>query len=148
MGMKIYTNYLVKGHSDFKVKCLTFGLYTQVSDSGPLGPLVMWWARHCQASYPVHGQVVFNTKYKSGADKSIARTPGTSSKLSRVSTISSLTPGSTSKRNFQKFGEIYSRVYKRTAAPIFAYVIIMIFSPLASQFANCNPPVNLATFVY
>ena len=31
---------LVKGHSDFKVKCLTFGLYTQVSDSGPLGPLV------------------------------------------------------------------------------------------------------------
>ena len=31
---------LVKGHSDFKVKCLTFGLYTQVRDSGPLGPLV------------------------------------------------------------------------------------------------------------
>ena len=30
----------VKGHSDFKVKCLTFGLYTQVSDSGPQGPLV------------------------------------------------------------------------------------------------------------
>ena len=26
---------LVKGHSDFKLKCLTFGLYTQVSDSGP-----------------------------------------------------------------------------------------------------------------
>ena len=39
--MKIYTNDLVKGHSDFKVKCLTFGLYTQVSDSGPLGPLVI-----------------------------------------------------------------------------------------------------------
>ena len=38
--MKIYTNDLVKGHSDVKVKCLTFGLYTQVSDSGPLGPLV------------------------------------------------------------------------------------------------------------
>ena len=38
--MKIYTNDLVKGHSDFKVKCLTFGLYNQVSDSGPLGPLV------------------------------------------------------------------------------------------------------------
>ena len=38
--MKIYTNDLVKGHSDFKVKCLTFGLYTQVSNSGPLGPLV------------------------------------------------------------------------------------------------------------
>ena len=31
---------LVKGHSDFKVKWLNFGLYTQVSDSGPLGPLV------------------------------------------------------------------------------------------------------------
>ena len=31
---------LVKGHSDFKVKCLTFGLYTQVSNSGPHGPLV------------------------------------------------------------------------------------------------------------
>ena len=30
----------IKGHSDFKVKCLTFGLYTQVSDSGPQGPLV------------------------------------------------------------------------------------------------------------
>ena len=33
---------LVKGHSDFKVKCLTFGLYTQVSDSGPQGPLVSY----------------------------------------------------------------------------------------------------------
>ena len=32
---------LVKGHSDFKVKCLNLGLYSQVSDSGPLGPLVM-----------------------------------------------------------------------------------------------------------
>ena len=31
---------LFKGHSDFKVKCLTFGLYSQVSDLGPLGPLV------------------------------------------------------------------------------------------------------------
>ena len=40
--MKIHTNDLVKGHSDFKVKCLTFGLYTQVSDSGPLGPLVIF----------------------------------------------------------------------------------------------------------
>ena len=39
--MKIYINDLVKGHSDVKVKCLTFGLYTQVSDSGPLGPLVL-----------------------------------------------------------------------------------------------------------
>ena len=33
---------LVKGHSDFKVKCLTFGLYTQVSHSGPHGPLVLF----------------------------------------------------------------------------------------------------------
>ena len=32
---------LVKGHSDFKVKCLSFGLYTQVSDSGPPGLLVI-----------------------------------------------------------------------------------------------------------
>ena len=32
---------LVKGHSDFKVKCLTFGLYTKVSNSGPHGPLVI-----------------------------------------------------------------------------------------------------------
>ena len=32
---------LVKGHSDFKVKCLTFGLYTHVSDSGPLDPLLI-----------------------------------------------------------------------------------------------------------
>ena len=31
---------LVEGHSDFKIKCLTFGLYTQVSDSWPQGPLV------------------------------------------------------------------------------------------------------------
>ena len=31
---------LVKGHSDFKVKYLTFSLCTQVSDSGPHGPLV------------------------------------------------------------------------------------------------------------
>ena len=30
---------LVKDHSDFKVKCLTFGLYTQESDSGPLIPV-------------------------------------------------------------------------------------------------------------
>ena len=35
-----YSLTLVKGHSDFKVKCLTFGLYTQVSNSGPHGPLV------------------------------------------------------------------------------------------------------------
>ena len=31
---------LVKGNLDFKVKCLTFGLYNQVSDLGPQGPLV------------------------------------------------------------------------------------------------------------
>ena len=35
---------LVKGHSDIKVKCLIFGLYTQVSDSGPLGPLVLLYS--------------------------------------------------------------------------------------------------------
>ena len=48
--MKIYTNDLVKGHSDVKVKCLTFGLYTQVSDSGPLGPLVL----KILQNWPVH----------------------------------------------------------------------------------------------
>ena len=37
---------LVKGHSDFKVKCLNLGLYTQVSDSGPLGPLVIFRATY------------------------------------------------------------------------------------------------------
>ena len=54
--MKIYTNELVKGHSDFKVKCLTFGLYTQVSDSGPLGPLVyhIWAWRPCWSCDPTH----------------------------------------------------------------------------------------------
>ena len=43
---------LVKGHSDFKVKCLNFGLYTQVSDSGPLGPLVLLLSEniHCDPS--------------------------------------------------------------------------------------------------
>ena len=41
---------LVKGHSDFKVKCLTFGLYTQVSDSGPLGPLVSFGALKVNSS--------------------------------------------------------------------------------------------------
>ena len=54
--MKIYTNDLVKGHSDFKVKCLTFGLYTQVSDSGPLGPLVsfLWCIPRIQMSKVDH----------------------------------------------------------------------------------------------
>ena len=33
---------MVKGHSDFKVKYMTLGLYTQVSDSGPHGPLVLF----------------------------------------------------------------------------------------------------------
>ena len=32
--------YLFKGHSDFKSKLFGFGQYTQVSDSGPHGPLV------------------------------------------------------------------------------------------------------------
>ena len=51
--MKIYTNDLVKGHSDFKVKCLTFGLYTQVSDSGPLGPLVITISQECSLDDPL-----------------------------------------------------------------------------------------------
>ena len=42
---------LVKGHSDFKVKCLTFGLYTQVSNSGPHGPLVFGVAIHSALWY-------------------------------------------------------------------------------------------------
>ena len=33
---------LGQSHSDFKVKCLTFGLYNQESDSGPQGPLVSY----------------------------------------------------------------------------------------------------------
>ena len=49
--MKIYTNDLVKGHSDFKVICLTFGLFTQVSDSGPLGPLVFYFTHEHQKRY-------------------------------------------------------------------------------------------------
>ena len=47
---------LVKGHSDFKVKCLTFGLYTQVSDSGPLGPLVQVMERTEIASEIIKGK--------------------------------------------------------------------------------------------
>ena len=42
---------LVKGHSDFKVKCLTFGLYTQESDSGPLGPLVLIYIADFSSRY-------------------------------------------------------------------------------------------------
>ena len=53
--MKIYTNDLVKGHSDFKVKCLTFGLYTQVSDSGPLGPLVNTYRKFSVELLPFSG---------------------------------------------------------------------------------------------
>ena len=44
---------LVKGHSDFKVKCLTFGLYTQVSDSGPLGPLVHMYSSRYRYIIPM-----------------------------------------------------------------------------------------------
>ena len=40
MSIKGQGHSLVKGHSDFKVKCLTSGLYNQVSDSEPHGPLV------------------------------------------------------------------------------------------------------------
>ena len=49
---------LVKVHSDFKVKCLTFGLYTQVSDSGPLGPLVLCY--HILLGITVYLQVICN----------------------------------------------------------------------------------------
>ena len=38
---------LAKGHSDFKVKLLDFGLYSQVSDSGPHGPLVLNYPCYC-----------------------------------------------------------------------------------------------------
>ena len=41
---------LVKGDSDFKVKHLTFGLYTQGSDSGPQGPLVFFFWEHNSAT--------------------------------------------------------------------------------------------------
>ena len=43
---------LVKGHSDIKVKCLTFGLYTQVSDAGPQGPLVIYPSIHPSRTLP------------------------------------------------------------------------------------------------
>ena len=39
---------LGQSHSDFKVKCLTFGLYTQVSDSGPQGLLFLHL--HCMTA--------------------------------------------------------------------------------------------------
>ena len=38
---------------------LTFGLFTQVSGSGPLGPLVYVMVKALSVSYPVHGQVFF-----------------------------------------------------------------------------------------
>ena len=58
--MKIYINDLVKGHSDVKVKCLTFGLYTQVSNSGPLGPLVYFSTnRNCLFSSYFIGRDIF-----------------------------------------------------------------------------------------
>ena len=52
--MKIYTNDLVKGHSDFKVKCLTFGLYTQVSDSGLLALLLFYTMRILSSLFSDH----------------------------------------------------------------------------------------------
>ena len=44
MSIKYQVHFLtlVKDHSDFKVKRFDFGLYTQVSDSGPQGPLVIY----------------------------------------------------------------------------------------------------------
>ena len=53
---------LVKGHSDFKVKCLNFGLYTQVSDSGPLGPLVVEKMREAFAFCTAKASHIFSTK--------------------------------------------------------------------------------------
>ena len=57
----------VKGHSDFKVKCLTFGLYIQTSDSGPRGAFVYmydfiateglredWFTQHHRIDRPVN----------------------------------------------------------------------------------------------
>ena len=64
--MKIYTNDLVKGHSDFKVKCLTFGLYTQVSDSGPLGPLVVLM---CRKTLITHSLSVSVIAYKARTER-------------------------------------------------------------------------------
>ena len=52
---------LVKGQSDFKVKCLTFGLYTQVSDSGPLGPLV-YFRRNSQFPSDTYNMVEVQSK--------------------------------------------------------------------------------------
>ena len=46
---------LVKGHSGFKVKRLTFGLYTQVSDSGPQGPLVTMFYGNYYDNYGYFG---------------------------------------------------------------------------------------------
>ena len=69
--MKIYTNDLVKGHSDFKVKCLTFGLYTQVSDSGTLGPLVCQVDMSKVAAMVIYGK---NLK-KSSSSEPLGRLP-------------------------------------------------------------------------
>ena len=49
---------LVKGHSDFKVKCLTFGLYTQVSNSGLHGPLVSLIMSPPWGPDMVNGQII------------------------------------------------------------------------------------------
>ena len=67
---------LVKGHSDFKVKCLTFGLYIQVSDSGPLGPLVLFpftvpckivFAKPKLETWPNHLSFRFLTRVRSSS---------------------------------------------------------------------------------
>ena len=52
---------LVNGHSDFKVKCLTFGLYTQVSDSGPQGPLVCNFQKLITTLKLLHFPVLFKS---------------------------------------------------------------------------------------
>ena len=55
---------LVKGHSDFKVKCLNLGLYTQVSDSGPLGPLVTISRNYCQKFIPYLNEIPLLALYR------------------------------------------------------------------------------------
>ena len=57
---------LVKGHSDFKVKCLTFGLYTQVSNSGPHGPLVLMRGHNLGIYREIWG-IIHVTPFFSGA---------------------------------------------------------------------------------
>ena len=66
---------LDKGHSDFKVILFDFGRYTQVSDSGPRGPLVLiavssalqkyTWTSYCienMGSYTCYSDIFYREK--------------------------------------------------------------------------------------